>query len=276
MSAPLLDIRDLTVRYRQGRRRPPLLACDAVSLDVARAETVALVGESGSGKSTLAGAVLGIVPVAEGSIRLLEADVTHATGARRRALAEHVQVVFQDPLGSLNPRRTIGQALLEPLQVHRRLPRARAQARVRDMLERVRLPRAAVDRYPRQLSGGQRQRVAIARALMLEPELVICDEAVSALDLSVQAQVLNLLVELQRELGTAYLFISHDMAVVRHVAQRVVVLRQGRVVEAGLAEQVCAAPRAPYTRALLDATPIPDPVAQRARRDRPLSGVDGA
>ncbi|HMJ36706.1 MAG TPA: ATP-binding cassette domain-containing protein [Baekduia sp.] len=265
-AAPLLEIEGLVVRYRTGRRTPPVVACDGVDLSIDAGEIAGLVGESGSGKSTVAAAVLGLAPVAAGTIRFRGEDITHVSGARRRALAQHVQVVFQDPFGSLSPRRTVGQTLSEPLEVHRRLGRAERAARASAMLERVGLSATAVDRRPAELSGGQRQRVAIARALILEPELIVCDEALSALDLSVQAQVLNLLQELQRDLGVSYLFIAHDMAVVRHLARRVTVMRRGVVVERGDAQQLWDAPQHPYTRALLAAIPDPDPAAQRRRR----------
>jgi peptide/nickel transport system ATP-binding protein len=274
MSVPsLLEVRDLSVTYPAGRRAAPTVACRSVDLDIGPGETVGLVGESGSGKTTLGAAVLGLVDVAEGTIRFAGADITHASGARRRALSEHIQVVFQDPGGSLNPARTVGQALREPLEVHRRCPPSEMRSRVVATLERVGLPEAMADRHPAALSGGQRQRVAIARALMLEPELIICDEAVSALDLSIQAQVLNLLSALQAELGVSYLFISHDMSVVQHMADRVVVLYRGRVVETGRAPAVYAAPEHPYTQALLAATPSPDPARQRERRRQDRGGL---
>jgi oligopeptide/dipeptide ABC transporter ATP-binding protein len=266
MTVPsLLEIRNLSVTYPAGRRAAPIVACRSVDLDIGPGETVGLVGESGSGKTTLGAAVLGLVDVAEGTICFAGADITRARGAQRRALSEHIQVVFQDPGGSLNPARTVGQALREPLEVHRRCPPPEMRARVAATLGRVGLSDATADRYPAELSGGQRQRVAIARALMLEPELIICDEAVSALDLSIQAQVLNLLSALQAELGMSYLFVSHDMSVVQHMADRVVVLYRGRVVETGTAPAVYAAPEHPYTQALLAATPSPDPARQRER-----------
>jgi len=255
----LLDVEGLTVRYH---RRPP--AVSDVDLTVGPGETVALVGESGSGKSTIGNAVLGLVPPAGGRVVFDGEDVTHATTARRRALTRQIQAIFQDPYGSLNPMRTIGQTLVEPLRAHR--IRVDERARVAEALERVGLPADAADRYPGQFSGGQRQRVAIARALMVGPKLVICDEPTSSLDLSVQAQVLNLLLRLQKEEGLGYLFITHDLAVVRHIAHRVVVLYEGRVVESGPTGQICDDPRHDYTRALLAAVPDPDPVEQRARR----------
>ena len=186
-------------------------------------------------------------------------------------IAARLQVVFQDPNSSLNPARTIGSSVAEPLLGQRR-PRAEVADEVAAMLERVGLPPSAADRYPRQFSGGQRQRIAIARALIVSPDLIICDEALAALDLSVQAQIINLLLELRRDLGVSYLFIGHDLSVVRHLADRVVVLRKGRVVEEGIAAQVCEQPADPYTRALMDAAPVPDPREERARLDARAAG----
>jgi peptide/nickel transport system ATP-binding protein len=265
-TASLLDVRDLTVHYRRGHRTPPLTALREVTLGIAPGESVALVGESGSGKSTLGNAILGLVPAASGTITFDGADITRASPRTRRALTRDIQAVFQDPYGSLNPVRTIRQTLAEPLLAHERLDAAATALRVRAALARVGLSADAARMYPGQFSGGQRQRIAIARALMLSPRLIICDEPLSALDLSVQAQVLNLLKALQRELGISYLFITHDLAVVPHVAHRVVVLYGGRVVETGPVSQVCDEPRHPYTRALVSAAPVPDPAAQRARR----------
>ena len=262
----LLDVSKLAVRYRRGPRQPPFTALRDVTLTIAPGETVALVGESGSGKSTLGNAVLGLVPVASGTITFDGADVTRPSRRGRRALTRHIQAVFQDPYGSLNPVRPIGQALAEPLRAHQRLDRTTTATRVRAALERVGLSADAAALYPGQFSGGQRQRIAIARALMLSPRLVICDEPLSALDLSVQAQVLNLLKALQRELGVGYLFITHDLAVIPHIAHRVVVLYQGQVVETGTVSQVCDHPSHPYTQRLISAAPVPDPAQQRARR----------
>jgi oligopeptide/dipeptide ABC transporter ATP-binding protein len=268
MSTPseLLDIRELSVVFNLGRRRPALHAVDGVDLSVASGETVGLVGESGSGKTTLGRAILGLTPVKHGTIRMEGTDITHFGPRDRRRLSAELQVVFQDPYSSFNPTRTVGQALAETLRYGGKLSRAQVTARVEAMLERVGLPGAARNRYPAQFSGGQRQRIAIARALMVSPKLVICDEPVTALDLSVQAQVLNLLRELQQELGLAYLFIAHDLAVVRHLSHRIVVLYRGRVVEEGSAANVYSSPLHPYTRALLAAAPVPDPEQQRKRR----------
>ncbi len=269
---PLLDIRNLTVDY-VGPRGARIRAVDGVELTVNGGETVALVGESGSGKSTIGRAVLGLAPVASGSIRFADADITSASAKTRRTLSAELQVIFQDPYGSLNPVRTIGQTLDEPLLVHHKLDRAEINSRIADVLRRVGLEPAAARRYPREFSGGQRQRIAIARALMLSPRLIICDEPVSALDLSVQAQVLNLLRSLQRELSLSYLFIAHDLAVVRHLSHRVVVLYRGSVMEEGPAALVCTAPMHPYTQALVAAAPLPDPKMQAAKRLNPIERV---
>jgi peptide/nickel transport system ATP-binding protein len=263
---PLLRIRGLDVSYPQRRHRPPLTALQDLDLDIRPGETVGVVGETGSGKSTLGHAILGMVNPAAGQIILAGEDITHATRARRRELTRDLQVVFQDCFGSLNPVRTIGQTLEEPLLVHRpSLTRRERAGETEAALVRVGLSGADARRYPASFSGGQRQRIAIARALILHPSLVIFDEAVSALDLSVQAKILNLLRSLQRELNLTYLFISHDMPVVRHVADRVLVLYRGQVMENGPAADVCDDPRHPYTRRLLAAAPVPDPVQQRNR-----------
>jgi oligopeptide/dipeptide ABC transporter ATP-binding protein len=258
----LLEVEGLTVRYD----RAAAAAVKDLDLAVVDGQTVSVVGESGSGKSTLGNAVLGLVPPTAGRITFAGEDITHASARRRRALTADIQAVFQDPFGSLNPVRRIGQTLEEPLLAHEKVPKTQRRDRVAEVLALVGLDENAAGRYPAQFSGGQLQRVAIARALVLSPRLLICDEAVSALDLSIQAQVLNLLKTLQRELGLAYLFITHDLAVVRHLSDRVVVLYRGRVMETGTVNEVCEHPRHPYTRALLAAAPVPDPVEQRARR----------
>ncbi|MEV4096556.1 ABC transporter ATP-binding protein [Streptosporangium saharense] len=267
---PLLQVTDLTVEYGQ-RHAPTLRAADGVSFDVRPGETVGLVGESGSGKSTVARAVLGLTPVTSGRIRFDGADITHANRKTRRALSARLQMVFQDPYSSLNPARTIGQTLAEPLLVHPGQRGKPVGERVAAMLERVGLPAKAAERYPNQFSGGQRQRVAIARALMTSAELVVCDEPVSALDLSIQAQTLNLLSDLQRELSLSYLFIAHDLPVVRYLSHRVVVLYRGRVMETGPVDLVYERPAHPYTRALLAAVPDPDPRIRTGRHDEPAT-----
>jgi peptide/nickel transport system ATP-binding protein len=250
---PLLAIRDLHVSYGSGRHSVEALR--GVSLDVAPGETVGLVGESGSGKTTIARAVLGLAPVAGGTIELAGKDITTRHGASRRELARAAAVVFQDPYSSLNPALKIGATLAEPFRATRGATAAEARARAASLLERVGIEAGAADRYPSSFSGGQRQRIAIARALMSSPELVICDEAVSALDLSVQAQVLNLLRSLQREFELSFLFIGHDLDVVRYMSHRVVVVYRGRVLEHGPAEVVARSPRHPYTQALVAAKP---------------------
>jgi oligopeptide/dipeptide ABC transporter ATP-binding protein len=262
----LLDVHDLTVEYSLGRGRSPLRAVDGVSFSVGTHETLALVGESGSGKTTIGRAILGLAPDVAGKIRFDGEEIGEASRGRRRELSADLQVVFQDPYSSLNPTRTIGQTLAEVLRANGRSSRAEVQERVRTMLNHVGLPADAALRYPGHFSGGQRQRVAIARALMKQPRLVICDEPTSALDLSVQAQVLNLLQQLQQEFELSYLFISHDLAVVRYIAHRIIVLYQGRIMEQGDAEAVYANPAHPYTRALLDSAPVPDPGVQQQRR----------
>lgn len=262
-ASPLLEVCGLSVSYR--RRKAAITAVNDVTFEVSPGETVGFVGESGSGKSTIARAVLGLAPIRSGSVRFGGQDVTGLDFDGRRRLYRHVQLVFQDPYSSLNPSRTIGRTLAEPLQAYGERDRALVQARVREMLERVQLPGETANLYPRELSGGQRQRVAIARALMLSPELVILDEPLSALDLSVQAQILNLLRELQAASGLSYIFISHDLEVVRYLCDRVVVIYQGRIMETGAARRVSHQPAHPYTYALHQASPVPDPRSQQQR-----------
>ncbi|WP_336031795.1 ABC transporter ATP-binding protein [Geodermatophilus sp. FMUSA9-8] len=265
-TTPALEIRDLVVRYGSGRRArqaPP--AIDRVSFDIAPGETVGLVGESGSGKSTIGTAVLGLQPAAGGTIRVNGTDVTAMSLKQRSRQVADLRVVFQDPYSSLNPARTIGQTLAEPLRLMG-VRGPEAAARARSGLESVGLPGDAVDRYPAQFSGGQRQRIAIARALVCDPRVVVLDEPVSALDLSTQAQVLNLLADLRDQRGLAFLFIAHDLGVVRFLSQRTVVLYRGQVMETGPVEAVSSAPRHPYTVALTAAAPVPRPAEQAARR----------
>ena len=267
-SAPLLELSRLTVEFEGGRRRRSVRAVDDVTLTVAPRETVGLVGESGAGKTTIGRAVLGLVPVTSGTMSFAGIDITHVRGAQRRQLGQQLQVVFQDPYSSLNPTRTIGQTIAESVQAHKHVDKEEMDDRVRTILGHVGLPADAARRYPSHFSGGQRQRIAIARALICEPRLVICDEPVTALDLSIQAQILNLLAKLQREFALSYLFVAHDLSVVRHSTQRVIVLYRGCIVEHGPTEAVYTSPKHPYTRALLEAMPVPDPNEQRKRRAR--------
>jgi len=267
----LLSVENLTVSFRRGSA-----AVDDVSLTVARSQTVGLVGESGSGKTTIGRAILGLVTPTSGRIRFdgtrpgNEAASGRGHPARRVQTAPIqtglIQTVFQDPGSSLNPARTVGRSIAEPLAALGTASAASLRERTRELLQAVGLPADAGGRYPHEFSGGQRQRIAIARALAASPELVICDEPTSSLDLSTQAQMLNLLGDLRASRGLSYLFISHDLAVVRHMADRIVVLYRGRVMEAGPAEQVSEQPLHPYTRALRAAAPVADVARQRQRR----------
>jgi dipeptide transport system ATP-binding protein len=257
-----------TYNLARGQFARPLIvrAVDGVSFTLEAGKTLAVVGESGCGKSTLARVVTMIEPPSAGSLHIDGVDVTSANRATLRDLRRHVQIVFQDPYGSLNPRQKVGTILEEPLKIHyRRMPSGDRRAAALAMMARVGLRPEYYDRYPHMFSGGQRQRIAIARALMLRPRLLVLDEPVSALDLSVQAQVLNILSELQEEFGLAYLFISHALSVVRHMADRVLVMYLGRPVEYGAREEIFRNPRHPYTRALLSATPIADPGRPKER-----------
>jgi peptide/nickel transport system ATP-binding protein len=260
---PALSVRGLTVRYGRAGKTPP--AVDGVSFEIAPGETLGLVGESGSGKSTIGKAVLGLQPPAAGQILLHGADITRASLRQRRVSAVDLRVVFQDPYSSLNPAQTIGQTLTEPLRVLG-VPKDQRQHRVTSALTAVGLPGDAAGRYPARFSGGQRQRVAIARALVCDPAVIVLDEPVSALDLSTQAQVLNLLADLRDQRQLALLFIAHDLSVVRFLAQRITVLYRGQVMEAGQAEDITQLPRHPYTIALTAAAPVPQPAEQARRR----------
>jgi len=260
MTDTVLELRDVTRHFNvsQGAFRPSatLTAVAQVSLQVKRGEVFALVGESGSGKSTLAKMLLGLLPPSSGEIFI---DNVPIANIDRVAVARRIQPIFQDPYSSLNPRKSIAQLIALPLVVHGIGDGASRRAKVVEMLDVVGLPRRMLDTYPGQLSGGQRQRVAIARALVMRPEVVICDEPTSALDVSVQAQILNLLLELKRELGLTYFFISHNLAVVEHLADRVAVMYLGRLVEERSRAGLFAGPRHPYTRALLESVLTPDP-----------------
>lgn len=264
--SPLLQVDDLVVEFpRKGWRAEPFRAVDEVSLDIDPAETLGVVGESGSGKTTLGRAVLGLTPIASGTVHFDGRDITRLPRRDRRELASQIQVVFQDPYSSLSPAMTIEDSLTEPLRAAG-VSRQIASSRVADLLERVQLPVGTRDRLPREFSGGQRQRIAIARALALEPRLIVCDEPVSALDLTTQATVLDLLIEIQERTGVAYLFISHDLSVVRYISHRVAVMRQGEIVEHGAVARVTTTPEHPYTRRLLMAAPVADPDEQAERR----------
>lgn len=263
---PLLVVEDLVVEYpAKGFRKKPFRALKGVSIDIHPGECVGLVGESGSGKTTLGRAVLGLAPVTEGKVLFKGQDISHLGRRDRRKLSDEIQVVFQDPYSSLNPSLTIEQTLAEPLKV-KKISSADASRRIRGLLDQVGLPANSASRLPREFSGGQRQRIAIARALALEPQLIVCDEPVSALDLSTQARVLDLFKDIQEATGVAYLFVSHDLAVVRHLSHRVAVMYHGEIVEYGDGDKVTSNPAHPYTQRLLLAAPVPDPARQEKRR----------
>jgi len=254
-STPLLSVRDLRIDYPQRNGHGVLSAIDGVSFEIGRGETVGLVGESGCGKSTLSKAILRLVNVTGGEILLHGTDIAHMPERALRPLRRHVQMVFQDPYASLNPRRTVRDILDSVLIVNGVSDAATRRIRIAGIVDRVGLPSNTLGRYPHEFSGGQRQRIGIARALVLTPDLLVCDEPVSALDVSIQAQILNLLVELKQELGLAYLFISHDLSVVRYIADRVHVMQRGKIVESGQHHQIWKHPQHAYTRTLLDAIP---------------------
>lgn len=263
---PVLTVRDVSVVFTGRFGAPSFTAVDDVTLTVGTGEVVGLVGESGSGKTTLGRLALGLVAATSGEVELLGAYLAGLSATQLRALRRNVALVHQDPAASLDPRRSVGDSVAEPLVVHKVLAGSALRARVSALLESVHLPKEFTDRRPAELSGGQRQRVALARALALSPSLLVADEPTSALDVSVQARVLRLFSELREEFGFACLFISHDLAVVDSVADRVVVLRAGSVIETGSATDVFRNPRHAYTRALIESVPVPDPVQQRGRR----------
>ena len=277
MTGPLLSVRDLRVHFpiRGGFLGRPvgwLKAVDGVDLDIAPGESLALVGESGCGKSTLGATILGMQRATSGRIIFEGEDVTSDASVRRADLSRDIQIVFQDPVSALNPKLTIGESIAEPLIIHGIGTREERRQRVGELLELVGLNPGHADRKPNAFSGGQRQRIVIARAIVLQPKLLILDEPVSALDVSIRSQILNLLLELQQRLGLAYLFISHDLSVVRHFADRVAVMYLGRIAETGSTAEVFAKPVHPYTEALLSAVPLPDPKAQRRRQRIILQG----
>ena len=269
MTTPLLAVAGLVKHYQSGgflsRPTPPVKAVDGVSFAIAPGETLGLVGVSGSGKSTVGRAVLRLEPPTAGVVRFEGRDLATLDAATMRATRRRMQIVFQDPLGALNPRRTIGDSVAEGLVIHRLATARELPDRVAQLLEEVGLDASYASRYPHEFSGGQRQRVGIARALAVEPRFVVCDEPVSALDVSVQAQVLNLLLDLRDRRQLAYLFIAHDLAVVRQVAHRVAVMYLGTIVEIGPARAIISTPRHPYTQALVSAVPDPDPASNKSR-----------
>ncbi len=276
---PLLKADDIKVHFPievSGGLRPTfktLRAVDGVSFDLKPGETLGVVGESGCGKSTLARAILRLVPAKAGSVAWLGRDLFKLGDKALRDERQGFQIVFQDPLASLDPRMTIGASIAEPLLTHHSsMKRAERQAKVREMMVKVGLDPAMINRYPHELSGGQNQRVGIARAMILDPKLVVCDEAVSALDVSIQAQIVDLLIKLQGELGLSLIFISHDLSVVREISHRVMVLYLGRVVEMASRDQLYNNPRHPYTRALISAVPVPDPMIEKTRQRIKLDG----
>ncbi len=267
---PLLAVENLGVQFRS--RLGSVRAVDGVGLSIAAGETLGLVGESGCGKSTLGKAIVGLAELTQGSVRLGGIEISGLSRRAMRPYRRRVQMIFQDPYGSLNPRLTVGRIIAEPLIVHGVGDPPSLRERVAKLMQRVGLHPEAANRYPHEFSGGQRQRVGIARALALNPQLIICDEPVSALDVSVQAQVLNLLIDLQRELGLSYLFISHDLSVVQHIAQRVLVMYLGKIVESAPRELIWSRPLHPYTRGLIAAVPVPDPKLAKQNQQSLITG----
>ena len=275
----MLELRDLHVHFPRprgflGRRAGGMVkAVDGVSFAIRRGETLGLVGESGCGKTTIGRAIVGLTAPTSGTIRFQESDLAAMTGEQLRNARRHIQFVFQDPYASLNPRMTIARTLAEPVLLHGlRRGRTAITARVNELLDLVRMGGRFGERYPHELSGGQRQRIGIARALACEPDLIVCDEPISALDVSIQAQVINLLQDLQAQLGLTYLFIAHGLGVIRHISTRVAVMYLGRIVEIGDTQDVYLRSRHPYTRALLSASPVPNPRIERRRKRIILTG----
>jgi len=274
-SAPLLEVTDLVKHFpvKRGllidRTVDRVRAVDGVSFSVGAGETLGLVGESGSGKSTLGRAVLQLVKPTSGSVRFEGREIGGLSRRAMRPLRRQMQMVFQDPYASLNPRKRVGQIIGEPLRLQGVAGGEELRREVQGLLERVGLAPEHYNRFPHEFSGGQRQRIGIARAIALRPKLIVADEPVSALDVSIRAQIVNLLADLQEELGLTYVFVAHDIGIVRHVADRIAVMHDGKIVEEGPADQVCEQPRDAYTKQLLAAVPIPDPREARARRQAP-------
>jgi oligopeptide transport system ATP-binding protein len=269
MNEPLLEVKALKVYFPSGsltRRKEFVRAVDGVSFTIAPGETVGLVGESGCGKTTLGRAVVRLLEPTDGQILFEGEELTRLKGSALRARRRKFQMIFQDPYGSLNPRATVANIIGEALAIHHLAANAGARRqRVETLLQDVGLDSSHARRFPHEFSGGQRQRIGIARALAVEPRLIVCDEPVSALDVSVQAQIVNLLSDLQQEHGIAYLFVAHDLAIVRHLSRRILVMYLGRIVEAGEARTTCRSPRHPYTQALISAVPVVDPDSKRRR-----------
>jgi oligopeptide transport system ATP-binding protein len=272
VSENLLEVTDLVKHFpiKQGilvdRQVDEVRAVDGVSFAIERGKTMGLVGESGSGKSTACRAVLQLIKPTSGSVKFEGREIAGLSRRQMRPLRREMQMIFQDPYASLNPRKRVGQIVADPLRRQGVAKGGAVRKRVQELLERVGLSSEHYNRFPHEFSGGQRQRIGIARALALEPKLVIADEPVSALDVSIQAQIINLLDDLQDELGLTYLFVAHDIGVVRHISDRIAVMHDGKIVEEGTADQVCETPRDDYTKKLLAAVPIPDPRESRARR----------
>ena len=278
MSEPILSVRDLCVHFDVPGEgwfgaRKVLRAVDGVSFDLARSETLGIVGESGCGKSTLARAVLGLVPVTSGEVKFDGKDLARLDPGQLREQRRHLQIIFQDPLSSLDPRMTVGQIIAEPLRsFFPRMTAPERQSKVTEIMRQVGLLPEQINRYPHEFSGGQAQRIGIARALVLHPEVVVCDEPVSALDVSIKAQIINLLADLQAGSGVSLLFIAHDLASVRHVSHRVAVLYLGKVMEMAPWDEIYRSPLHPYTQALIEAIPPADPQRARANPAKPLGG----
>lgn len=276
----LLDVKDLKVHFSIASKsawpwsKPAnLKAVDGVNIQLYEGETLGVVGESGCGKSTFARAIIGLVESTDGEVVWLGQDLTKMQDVQRRETRKEIQMIFQDPLASLNPRMTVGDIIAEPLKTfYPKLTKEEVKSRVKEMMAKVGLLPNVINRYPHEFSGGQCQRIGIARALILRPKMIICDEPVSALDVSIQAQVVNLLKELQKELGLSLVFIAHDLSVVKHISDRVLVMYLGNAVELGEAEPLFADPKHPYTRALMSAVPIPDPRLERKKHIEMLEG----